>query len=74
MCGVCGNNFKDVDVDVLLGIFICVIGVFGGGKFIFLIDILFKVVVCWLNGVCDNLVLYDWIEGLEVLDKVIDID
>ncbi|MCX2722781.1 excinuclease ABC subunit UvrA [Roseibium salinum] len=72
--GARGNNLKDIDVDVPLGTFTCVTGVSGGGKSTFLIDTLYKAAARRLNGSRDNPAPHDRIEGLEVLDKVIDID
>ncbi len=72
--GARGNNLKDVDVDVPLSTFTCVTGVSGGGKSTFLIDTLYKSAARRLNGARDNPAPHDKIEGLEVLDKVIDID
>ncbi|GAA0770528.1 excinuclease ABC subunit UvrA [Roseibium denhamense] len=72
--GARGNNLKDVDVNVPLSTFTCVTGVSGGGKSTFLIDTLYKSAARRLNGARDNPAPHDRIEGLEVLDKVIDID
>lgn len=72
--GARGNNLKDIDVDVPLGTFTCVTGVSGGGKSTFLIDTLYKAAARRLNGARENPAPHDRIEGLEVLDKVIDID
>ncbi|MTH97269.1 excinuclease ABC subunit UvrA [Roseibium sp. RKSG952] len=72
--GARGNNLKDVSVDVPLGTFTCVTGVSGGGKSTFLIDTLYKAAARRLNGARDNPAPHDRIDGLETLDKVIDID
>ncbi|WP_417670508.1 excinuclease ABC subunit UvrA [Roseibium sp.] len=72
--GARGNNLKDVTVDVPLGTFTCVTGVSGGGKSTFLIDTLYKTAARRLNGARENPAPHDRIEGLEHLDKVIDID
>ncbi|GGB54099.1 UvrABC system protein A [Roseibium aquae] len=72
--GARGNNLKDVSVDIPLGTFTCVTGVSGGGKSTFLIDTLFKAAARRLNGARDNPAPHDRIDGLEHLDKVIDID
>lgn len=54
---------------------ICIIGVLGLGKLIFINDILFKLVYIELNGVMIvEVVLYKLIKGLDYFDKVIDID
>ncbi|MBO6757153.1 MAG: excinuclease ABC subunit UvrA [Roseibium sp.] len=72
--GARGNNLKDVSVDIPLSTFTCVTGVSGGGKSTFLIDTLYKAAARRLNGARDNPAPHDRIEGLEHLDKVIDID
>ncbi len=72
--GARGNNLQNIDVDVPIGTFTCVTGVSGGGKSTFLIDTLYKAAARRLNGARDNPAPHDRIEGLEVLDKVIDID
>jgi excinuclease ABC subunit A len=69
-----GNNLRNVTADIPLGTFTCVTGVSGGGKSTLLIDTLFRAVARRLNGAKDNPAPHDRIEGLEFLDKVIDID
>ncbi|MBO0346287.1 excinuclease ABC subunit UvrA [Roseibium sp. CAU 1637] len=72
--GARGNNLKNIDVDVPLGTFTCISGVSGGGKSTFMIDTLFKAAARKLNGARATPAPHDRIEGLEHLDKVIDID
>ncbi len=72
--GARGNNLKNVTAEIPLGVFTCVTGVSGGGKSTFLIDTLFRAVARKLNNARENPSPYDRIEGLELLDKVIDID
>lgn len=69
-----GNNLKNVSVEIPLGLFSCVTGVSGGGKSTLLIDTLYKAVARKLNGASEAPAPHDRIEGLEHLDKVIDID
>ncbi|MEI8147072.1 MAG: excinuclease ABC subunit UvrA, partial [Alphaproteobacteria bacterium] len=69
-----GNNLKNVTAEIPLGTFTCVTGVSGGGKSTLLIDTLYKAVARKLNGATDAPALHDRLEGLEHLDKVIDID
>ncbi len=69
-----GNNLKNVDVEVPLGLFTCVTGVSGGGKSTLLVDTLYKAIARRLNGASEAPAPHDRIEGLEHLDKVIDID
>jgi excinuclease ABC subunit A len=72
--GARGNNLKNVSADIPLGTFTCITGVSGGGKSTFLIDTLFRSAARRLNGARENPAPHDRIEGLEHLDKVIDID
>ncbi len=74
LTGARGNNLKDVSVAVPLGTFTCVTGVSGGGKSTLIIDTLFKAAARKLNGSMEHPAPFDAIEGLEYLDKVIDID
>ena len=72
--GARGNNLKDVTVDIPLGTFTCVTGVSGGGKSTLIIDTLYAAVARQLNGASEHPAPFEAIEGLEHLDKVIDID
>jgi excinuclease ABC subunit A len=69
-----GNNLKEVTAEIPLGLFTCVSGVSGGGKSTLLIETLYKAVARRLNGASEAPAPHDRIEGLEHLDKVIDID
>ena len=69
-----GNNLKNVTAEIPLGLFTCVTGVSGGGKSTLLVDTLYKAVARKLNGASEGPAPHDRIEGLEHLDKVIDID
>jgi excinuclease ABC subunit A len=72
--GARGNNLKNVSAEIPLGLFTCITGVSGGGKSTLLIDTLFKAVSRRLNNAREHPAEHDRIEGLEHLDKVIDID
>ncbi|SHO59781.1 excinuclease ABC subunit A [Pseudoxanthobacter soli DSM 19599] len=72
--GARGNNLKDVTAEIPLGLFTAVTGVSGGGKSTLIIETLFKAAARRLNGARENPAPHDRIEGLEALDKVIDID
>jgi excinuclease ABC subunit A len=69
-----GNNLKNVNAEIPLGLFTCVTGVSGGGKSTLLVDTLYKAVARKLNNATEGPAPHDRIEGLEHLDKVIDID
>ncbi len=68
------NNLKNVTAEVPLGLFTAITGVSGGGKSTLLIDTLYKAVARRLNNAREHPGAHDRIEGLEHLDKVIDID
>ncbi len=72
--GARGNNLKNVSAEIPLGTFTCVTGVSGGGKSTLLIDTLYKSLARKLNNARATPAEHDTIEGLQHLDKVIDID
>ena len=74
LAGARGNNLKQVSVDIPLGLLTCVTGVSGGGKSTLVIETLYKAAARRLNGAMEHPAPFDRIEGLELLDKVIDID
>jgi excinuclease ABC subunit A len=74
LIGARGNNLKKITAEIPLGLFTCVTGVSGGGKSTLLIDTLYKALARRLNGASEAPAPFDRIEGLEHLDKVIDID
>jgi excinuclease ABC subunit A len=69
-----GNNLKNVTAELPLGLFTCITGVSGGGKSTLLIDTLYKAVARKLNNASEGPAPHDRIEGLEHIDKIIDID
>jgi excinuclease ABC subunit A len=72
--GARGNNLKAVTASIPLGAFTCVTGVSGGGKSTLIVDTLYKATARQLNGASEPSAPFDRIDGLEKLDKVIDID
>jgi len=69
-----GNNLKNISAAIPLGVFTCVTGVSGGGKSTLIIDTLYKAAARRLNGALEHPAPHARIDGLEHLDKVIDID
>jgi excinuclease ABC subunit A len=69
-----GNNLKNIIAEIPLGLFTCVTGVSGGGKSTLLVDTLYSAVARKLNGASLAPAPHDRIEGLEHIDKIIDID
>jgi excinuclease ABC subunit A len=72
--GARANNLKDVTASIPLGTFTCVTGVSGSGKSSFTIDTLYAASARALNGARMLAGHHEKIEGLQYLDKVIDID
>ena len=69
-----GNNLKEITAEFPLGRFVCVTGVSGVGKSTLTIETLFKTASMRLNGAEQTPAPCETIKGLELLDKVIDID
>ncbi len=72
--GARGNNLKNVTVSIPLGLMTCVTGVSGSGKSTLINDTLYKYAARELYGASDEPAPFDGIDGLEHVDKVIDID
>ncbi|ENM5893977.1 excinuclease ABC subunit UvrA [Vibrio mimicus] len=73
--GAIGNNLKNVDLSIPVGLFTCVTGVSGSGKSTLINDTFFKIAHTALNGATTATPApYRSIKGLEHFDKVIDID
>ena len=69
-----GNNLKNISISFPLGTFTCVTGVSGGGKSTLVIETLFKTVSSRINSSRKIPAKCKYINGIEYLDKVIDID
>ena len=72
--GARGNNLKDVTANFPLGVFTCVTGVSGGGKSTLVVDTFYKAASRRLMGSGQVPAAHTRIDGLEYLDKIIDID
>jgi excinuclease ABC subunit A len=72
--GATGNNLKRVSVEIPLGLFTGITGVSGGGKSTLILDTLYRAVARRLNGALEHPAPFEAIEGVQHLDKVIDID
>ena len=72
--GATANNLKNVTAEFPLGTFTCVTGVSGGGKSTLVVDTLYKAASRRLMGSGEVPATHSRIEGLDLLDKIIDID
>lgn len=68
------NNLRNIDVEIPLGKFVCITGVSGSGKSTLLVDILHKKLAQAINGSRERPGNHDGIDGIEHLDKIINID
>ncbi|RUN86423.1 excinuclease ABC subunit UvrA [Pandoraea apista] len=69
-----GNNLKNVNLDLPVGLLTCVTGVSGSGKSTLINDTLYHAIARHLYGSSAEPAPYDQIEGLEHFDKVINVD
>jgi excinuclease ABC subunit A len=72
--GARGNNLRDVTAEIPLGLLTCITGVSGSGKSTLIVDTLFGHVAARLNGARVEAAPCASLEGLEEIDRVIDID
>jgi excinuclease ABC subunit A len=73
--GARGNNLRNVDLEIPIGLLTCVTGVSGSGKSTLINNTLFPLSATALNGATTlEAAVHDSIKGLEHLDKVVDID
>jgi excinuclease ABC subunit A len=72
--GARANNLADLEVHFPLGTFTCVTGVSGGGKSTLVVETLYKAVARRLHGARAQAGEHDRIDGLQFIDKIIDID
>lgn len=72
--GARANNLRNLTVDIPLGKLVCITGVSGSGKSTLMVDILYNALARDLNRAHTQPGDYDKIEGIELLDKIINID
>ena len=72
--GATANNLQDVDASIPLGTFTCITGVSGGGKSSLIIETVWKLAAKILHGSREQPGPYKSVQGLELLDKVVDIN
>ncbi len=74
LLGAHGNNLRNVDLDIPAGLFTCVTGVSGSGKSTLINDTLYPLAAAHLNGASAQAAPHRKVEGLDLFDKVVDID
>ncbi|MFT3757063.1 MAG: excinuclease ABC subunit UvrA [Pseudoxanthomonas sp.] len=72
--GASGNNLKNVDLDIAAGLLTCITGVSGSGKSTLINDTLYSLAANEINGASHTIAPYREIHGLDLFDKVVDID
>ncbi|MBD9468401.1 excinuclease ABC subunit UvrA [Pseudoxanthomonas sp. PXM01] len=72
--GATGNNLKDVDLDIPSGLLTCITGVSGSGKSTLINDTLYSLAANEINGASHKPAPYREVTGLDLFDKVVDID
>ncbi|MDX9848952.1 MAG: excinuclease ABC subunit UvrA [Anaerolineaceae bacterium] len=72
--GACENNLKNLDVEIPLGKLVCITGVSGSGKSTLMVDILYQALAKEIMGARTQPGSFDRIEGIEFIDKIINID
>ena len=72
--GATGNNLNKVDVEIPAGLFVCVTGVSGSGKSTLINDTVYRLMARELNGASENPAPFNRYSGLDLFDKVVDID
>lgn len=72
--GARSNNLKNMNVEIPLGKLVCITGVSGSGKSTLMVDVLYSALARELNGAHTQPGEYDRIDGVELLDKIINID
>jgi len=74
LLGASGNNLKDVDLSISAGLFTAITGVSGSGKSTLINDTLYKLAANEINGASHKPAPHRGVKGLDLFDKVVDID
>jgi excinuclease ABC subunit A len=74
LLGARGNNLKNVNLDLPVGLFVCITGVSGSGKSTLINDTLYHAVAQHLYGSTSEPAPHDEIQGLDFFDKVVNVD
>ena len=74
LLGAQGNNLKNVDLEIPAGLLTCVTGVSGSGKSTLINDTLYPLAATHINGASTQAAAHRKVEGLDLFDKVVDID
>lgn len=74
ICGARENNLKDITVEIPLGKLVVITGVSGSGKSTLMIEVLYKALAQHINGSRARAGVHERIEGIEYIDKIINID
>jgi excinuclease ABC subunit A len=72
--GASGNNLKGINLDIPAGLMTCITGVSGSGKSTLINDTLYALAAAEINGSSTSAAAHKSIKGLDLLDKVVDID
>ncbi len=74
LVGAKEHNLKDIDVEIPLGLFVCITGVSGSGKSTLVYDVLYRNLKAYLSDAVESFENLRTIEGADLIDKVINID
>jgi excinuclease ABC subunit A len=74
LLGASGNNLQNVDLEIPSGLFTCITGVSGSGKSTLINDTLYHLAANELNGASHTVAPHREVHGIDLFDKVVDID
>jgi excinuclease ABC subunit A len=72
--GASGHNLKQVNLEIPVGLFVCITGVSGSGKSTLINDTLYPLAANVLNNASLDIAPFEKVAGLELFDKVVDVD